>query len=343
MKTNKDILRVGIAGFGMVGERRYRVLEDHTAFTVEGISEIDKSKRPKNPDILVFDKYQDLLNLPLDVLFVCLPNYLAAEVTIAGLHRGLHVFCEKPPGRTVKDIREVRKIEQQSVDQKLKYGFNHRYHDSVRDALEIINSGDLGSIINLRGIYGKGGFFGAAGPDWRTDKHKAGGGILLDQGIHLVDLMRLFAGEFVEVKSFVENSFWNTQVEDNAYAILRTQDGKVAILHSSATQWQHKFELEISLEGGAIILSGILSGSKSYGEEQITILRKTSERGVLSNKTTKYLEDHSWVREINDFATHILDNKTVAEGNSRDALCSMELVQAIYSGDENWGKWLDKL
>ena len=335
MKTSKHVLRVGIAGFGIVGSRRYHVLKDHEKFNVIGVSDIDQDKRPGDLSIPSFRQCSELLELPLDVLFVCLPNFLAAETTIAGLQEGLHVFCEKPPGRTVEEVYRVREVEKERPAQKLKYGFNHRYHDSVQDALTIVSSGDLGNIINMRGVYGKGGFFGAAGPDWRTDRDKAGGGILLDQGIHLVDLMRLFAGEFVDVKSFVENSFWKTDVEDNAYALLRTSDGKIASLHSSATQWQHKFELEICFEGGAVILSGILSGSKSYGEERITILKKTEKPGVFSTETTKYLEDHSWANEIDDFANHILKDEIVTRGNSEDALRSMELVQAIYIGDSS--------
>lgn len=330
---NNSKLNVGIAGFGVVGARRYHVLKNHKQFNVIGVSDIDRDKRPSDISIPSFQQCSELLELPLDVLFVCLPNFLAAETTIAGLQRGLHVFCEKPPGRTVEEVHHVRDAEKQRPAQKLKYGFNHRYHDSVQDALTIVSRGDLGKIINMRGVYGKGGFFGAAGPDWRIDRVKSGGGILLDQGIHLVDLMRLFAGEFVDVKSFVENGFWKTDVEDNAYALLRTSDGKVAALHSSATQWQHKFELEICLEGGAVILSGILSGSKSYGEERITILKKTEKLGVFSTTTTKYIDDLSWANEIDDFAEHILADEIVTRGNSEDALRSMELVQAIYMGD----------
>ena len=328
-------LKVGIAGFGVVGSRRYHVLKDHEAFDVIGVSDIAPNKVPSDIGIPTFEDRGKLFELPLDVLFVCLPNFLAAETTIAGLKQGFHVFCEKPPGRTVEEVYRVREIEKERPAQKLKYGFNHRFHDSVQDALTIVSRGDLGKIINMRGVYGKGSFFGAAGPDWRTDRDKAGGGILLDQGIHLVDLMRLFAGEFAEVKSFVENSFWKADVEDNAYALLRTTDGKVASLHSSATQWQHKFELEICFEGGAVILSGILSGSKSYGEERITILKKTEKPGVFSTETTKYLEDHSWANEIDDFANHILKDEIVTRGNSEDALRSMELVQAIYIGDSS--------
>ena len=138
-----------------------------------------------------------------------------------------------------------------------------------------------GEIINLRGVYGKSKIltFGQH-LDWRVKRDIAGGGILLDQGIHMVDLLRLFAGEFKEIYSFISNDFWKHDVEDNAYALMRTVDGKVAMLHSSATQWRHRFQLDISLAKGSIILSGILSGSKSYGSEKIIIAwASADERG----------------------------------------------------------------
>jgi predicted dehydrogenase len=292
------------------------------------------------PDGVRFHRsYRELLDEELDALFVCLPNYLAPEVTIAGLERGLHVFCEKPPGRTVEDIERVIAVERRSPRLKLKYGFNHRYHSSVRDALELVRSGQLGSVINLRGIYGKSAIISFQS-DWRTRRASAGGGILLDQGIHMVDLMRLFAGDFVEVKSFVSNGFWHHDVEDNAYALLRTGQGVVAMLHSTATQWRHHFSLEVALTEGALVLSGILSGSKSYGQESLTVVhRSEAGRGVPPELTTYYIDDNSWRDEIADFADTIMSDRPVTEGASREALATMRLVYDIYAAD---GSWRDK-
>lgn len=336
LNSGDNKLRVGIAGYGVVGQRRRYIIDLHPSLDVVAVSDINYQFDEVNNGIRHVSDYRELLSENIDVLFVCLPNYLAAEVTIAGLRHGCHVFCEKPPGRDLSDISRVIEIERENPGKKLQYGFNHRYHDSIRDALRIIRSGEMGNLINLRGVYGKSGFFGVAGPDWRTDRSRSGGGILLDQGIHLVDIMRLFAGEFVEVKSFVENDYWGYQVEDNAYAILRTNAGVVATLHSSATQWQHKFELEISLDHGAILLSGILSGSKSYGEEKITIIRRECNKPALGGTTTKYLEDNSWRDEVAEFVDTVLKDKSVENGNSRDALKSMELVFEIYSADLKW-------
>jgi predicted dehydrogenase len=230
----------------------------------------------------------------------------------------------------------VIKAEKENPGLLLKYGFNHRYHDSVREALRIIKSGELGEIVNMRGVYGKSKIIPFSG-GWRAERKYAGGGILLDQGIHMVDLMRLFCGEFKDVKSYVTNSYWNHDVEDNAYALMRDGKGRIAMLHSSATQWQHCFQLEIILTGGFLQLNGILSGSKSYGQEKLIIGRRDeSDVGTLREEVVNYLEDNSWRDEVNEFADAVCNGKKIETGNSDDALSTMRLVYQIYYADSEW-------
>lgn len=332
-------LKVGIAGYGIVGKRRHLYIDNHPSLLVTAICEQNfKDTLVEIPGVSCYSNYKDLLeNEALDILFVCLTNNIAAEVTIAGLEKKLHVFCEKPPGMNVEEIRNVIEVEEKYPQLKLKYGFNHRYHDSVKEALRIIQSGELGEVINLRGVYGKSRIIPFSG-GWRSKRELAGGGILLDQGIHMVDLMRLFCGEFKEVKSFISNDFWGHDVEDNAYALLKDSKGRIAMLNSSATQWQHKFNLEISLSQGYIELHGILSGSKSYGEEKIVVGMRDeeSDNGQMEQKTIKFLQDNSWRDEIFEFASAILDNKPILSGSSYDALETMKLVFNIYYSDEIW-------
>jgi len=332
-------LKVGIAGYGVVGMRRRHFLDLHPALKTVAVCDKRFNDNGKMEDgVSYFTCYEKLLEQNLDVLFVCLTNDIAAEVTIAGLQRNLHVFCEKPPGRNLDDIASVLGCKNNKPDLKLKYGFNHRYHESVFDALNVIQSNELGNIINLRGVYGKSKIvsFKQEG-DWRSKRAIAGGGILLDQGIHMVDLLRLFAGEFEDVYSFISNGFWKYDVEDNAYALMRTKDGVVAMLHSTATQWRHRFDLDISLEKGAITLSGILSGSKSYGSERMTIAWATiDDMGDPKEQTTRYNVDNSWSHEINEFADAILNDSPIKHGTVEDAFKTMRLVYNIYFADREW-------
>lgn len=332
-------LKVGIAGYGVVGKRRRKCVDDHPEMQL--IALCDRAFDEDGVDVdgvRHYTDYQKLLNEDLDVLIICLTNEIAPDVTIAGLEKGLHVFCEKPPGRDVADIEWVIKHEQKYPELKLMYGFNHRYHESVRDALNIIRSGELGNIINLRGVYGKSQLITFNQPVWRTKREIAGGGVLLDQGIHMVDLMRLFAGDFEEVHSFVSNSHWGFDVEDNAYALMRTKGGVVGMLNSSATQWRHRFHLDINLDGGSLILGGILSGSKSYGAETLTVVKAEpgKDNGDPIEQITRYNRDPSWEEEIRVFADCIQNDKKVESGSSDDALQTMKHVYRIYHADPQW-------
>ncbi len=333
------ILRVGIAGYGVVGKRRRHFIDRHANLKTVAVCDRALDGDGEFADGVGYHRhYQALLEQDLDVLFVCLTNDINPDATIAGLERGLHVFCEKPPGRDVADIRRVIECERVRPGLKLKYGFNHRYHESVREALAIMRSGELGRVINIRGVYGKSKFISYGQPSgWRTDRAVAGGGILLDQGIHMVDLMRLFGGEFEDVHSFVSNDFWNYDVEDNAYALMRSADGVVAMLHSTATQWRHRFNLDLALEKGGLLLSGILSGSKSYGAETLVVTRSAADdRGDPDERVRKYERDPSWAAEIDDFAGAILQDREIMDGSSVDALETMKLVYRIYCADADW-------
>jgi len=332
-------LRVGIAGYGVVGRRRRDFIDRNPHLEVVAVCDRNFAETGALDDgVRYFTAYRQLLDEQLDVLFVCLTNDIAPEVTIAGLELGLHVFCEKPPGRTVDDIERVREAEAQQPGLILKYGFNHRYHDSVRDALALMQAGDMGRVLNMRGVYGKSKFisFGEES-SWRVHRETAGGGILLDQGIHMVDLMRLFGGEFHDVHSYVSNDHWGHDVEDNAYALMRSDRGVVAMLHSTATQWRHSFRLEITLQKGALLLSGILSGSKSYGAETLTeVYPAGDDLGDPREVTTRYNVDTSWADEVNEFANCIVNGEPVLNGSSADALKTMETVYRIYRADADW-------
>ena len=339
MTADNQPLRIAIAGYGVVGKRRREFIDAHPALKTVAVCDRTFDGNGQLEDgVPYFCTPDELLAQDFDALFVCMTNDIAPDVTIAGLEKGVHVFCEKPPGRTVADIRRVIETEAKHPKQVLKYGFNHRYHESVREALAIARSGDLGRIINLRGVYGKSQFISyGQHSDWRTERAIAGGGILLDQGIHMVDLMRLFAGEFTQVHSFVSNDYWRHDVEDNAYALMRTDAGVVGMLHSSATQWRHRFSLDITLEKGALILSGILSGSKSYGAETLTVVHAgDDDLGDPKEQVTRYNTDPSWADEIADFVDAVRTGREITDGSSDDALRTMDLVYRIYAADPEW-------
>lgn len=334
-------LKVGIAGYGIVGKRRRLVIDAHPDLELAAVcDQLFAGDGVMDDGIRFYKSYRTLLSEKLDVLFVCMTNDMNAEVTIAGLDSGAHVFCEKPPGRSLREVSHVVRAHKSRPKQCLMYGFNHRYHESVRDALRVAQSGELGAIINMRGVYGKSQIYTFSQSDWRSNRALAGGGVLLDQGIHMVDLMRLFAGEFDVVSSVISNSHWGYEVEDNAYALMKTSSGVVAMLNSSATQWRHRFNLDINFEKGSLILGGLLTGTKSYGAETLTVsvTDHLNSNGDPREQVTRYNRDDSWELEVKEFIDCILTQRDVKVGNVFDAFKTMELVSKIYYADSAWRK-----
>ena len=214
------------------------------------------------------------------------------------------------------------------------FGFNHRYHPGVLKAKAIVDSGRMGNVIALRGLYGKSGgnYFSKS---WRNDLETSGGGILLDQGIHMLDLFNIFLGGFTSVKSFLSNSQWGFEVEDNAVIILKNDKDQLGLLHSSATFWKHMFQLNIILERGYLQLEGLLSKTGSYGRETLVIGRRQFEDeaealGNPSEETIYFDNDMSWELEVGKFVECILTDKPVTACNSSDAYNAMELVHRCY-------------
>lgn len=334
-------LKVGIVGLGKMGLIRRRVLDTSPHAQVVAVCDPTfEDQTGRKGELLQTTDYRQVLDEDLDVLVACTPNNVTAEVAVMALERNLHVFCEKPPGRDLRDTRAIIEMAAKKPALKVKFGFNHRYHDSVIQAYSLVESGHLGKLLWMRGVYGKSGGVGFEN-GWRSDREIAGGGILLDQGIHMLDLFRLFGGEFDDVRSMVTNSFWPIDIEDNAFALLRNRENIVAVLHSSSTHWKHTFLLDLCLTEGHLTLEGILSSTGSYGPEMLIVARRQFEDetyalGKPRQEIIYFDTDRSWEREIGEFIDCILQDKPIEVGTIKDAWKTMELVHRIYAADERW-------
>ncbi|MCM1175027.1 MAG: Gfo/Idh/MocA family oxidoreductase [Blautia sp.] len=235
----------------------------------------------------------------------------------------------------------MKAVYEEVKDPILKFGFNHRYHNSVIEAKALLDSGVLGEIVCARGVYGKAGA-PAFQNEWRNQREVSGGGIMLDQGIHMLDLMYYFMGKFTDIQSTVDQLVWKDMMtEDSAFSILRTADGKVASLHSCAIQWRHKFSLDLICTEGFISLNGLLTSTMSYGEEKITYYRKdlecrTGGLGKPIEHTMCFDSDESWNYEIREFYDAVVRRTPVKEGTIEDAVNLMEMLERIYTKGENY-------
>ncbi len=328
------MIRAAIIGYGYMGEIRRRVIEARNDIELVMVCEPDLTKFKGQVPFKITQDPNDVLNSDADLVFVCTPNNLIPELTVECLKRGKHVFAEKPPGRSLADIELMRTQEDKNPDLKLMFGFNHRYHPGIQRAKNLIESGKFGKLLWVRGVYGKSG--GKSFPkSWRNDKAVSGGGILLDQGIHMLDLFNYFCGDFEEVKAFCGRSYWETEVEDNAFVILKNAKGQHGMLHSSATLWKHKFQIEMGLENGYLIVEGLLSKTGSYGRETLKVGRRQFEDeadavGNPSEEITYFDRDLSWEIEVGKIVECIQNNTRVPESNSKDAWAVMRIVDRAY-------------
>ena len=215
-------MKVIIVGHGYMGQIRRRVVESLDQLELCAICD-PVLLAGGGPEYPVYGDYREAITaVSPDIVFVCAPNNINPVATTYALEHGCHVFCEKPPGRNVCDVQRIIEAERAHPELKLVFGFNHRHHPGIVDAKALVDSGSLGAIHWLRGVYGKSG-----GSDfessWRNDPEVGGGGILLDQGIHMLDLFRFFCGDFEEVVGMRTTSFWNVPAEDNAFVLLRAE------------------------------------------------------------------------------------------------------------------------
>ncbi len=334
-------LKIGIVGLGKMGRVRAKTIHDNDGTIL--ISGTDPNPPARGfEDIQVLPDYRAVIDSGVDAVFVCTPNRFIPDVVVAALDAGKHVFCEKPPGRCIADIERIMEAEKRNPKLTLKVGFNHRYHFGIMEAKKIVDSGKYGKILWVRGVYGK----AVGSPDeWRSDPAVAGGGILLDQGIHMLDLFRYFCGEFTEIKSMCTTAFWNIPLEDNAFALLRNERGLIAMLHSSLTQWKHRFCLELFMEDGYVIVDGMPSWSRSYRDEWIIQGRKHTGYAVgnPAEQATFCNTDPSWDMELAEFVDCIRNGRPVRHGTSRDAYETMRLVFGIYAADETFQQKAAKL
>lgn len=332
----KAPIKMGIVGLGkMGGIRAHTVRENKDTVLVSGY---DPTPPPEGfEDLELVGDYQAVIASGVDAVFVCPPNRFIPDVVVAALDAGKHVFCEKPPGRNVRDIERMMEAEARNPGLVLKFGFNHRYHYGVMEAKKIVESGKYGEILWMRGVYGKAKGSGKA-QEWRNDPALSGGGILLDQGIHMLDLFRYFCGEFREIKSMCTTAFWDIPLEDNAFALLRDDRGRIAMLHSSFTQWKHRFTLEIFLRDGYVIVDGMPSSTRSYRDEWIIQGRRHTGFAIGNppEERTFCNTDPSWELELSEFVDCIRSGQPVKHGTSADAYETMRLVFGIYEADSSF-------
>ena len=328
-------MRCLIFGYGYMGQIRCQALRRHPL--VRRVTVVDPALDPAaaGPAGVELASGESIPWERSDAVFICTPNHVTADLCVEALRRVGRVFCEKPPGRHWEDFCRIAEAAAQAPGHTLAFGFNHRLHPSVQAAKVLLADGKLGEVLYLKGTYGKSGGTRYL-QNWRSNPAIAGGGILLDQGIHMLDLFQLFVGRLTVVDAVLHEAFWRTGMEDNAFVLLRSERGAPVFLHSSATLWKHTFQFEIGCRDGYLLGRGLLSQTGSYGREQLVIGKRQFEGEALAlgnprEEIIHFDRDESWDQEVHEFLIAARERRPATHGTLEAARAVMELIRDAYA------------
>ena len=321
--------RVAIVGCGLIGGRRASALGDESRLVAVADTDLPRAERLARTaaGCVAASDWREVCARPdVDLVIVATTNDALASASLAAVSAGKHVLVEKPAGRRASELVPVQDAARRSGSI-VKVGFNHRFHPAIQRAHAIAASGEIGPLMFVRARYGHGGRLGYE-REWRADPEIAGGGELLDQGVHLIDLARWFAGEFTNVDGDVATFFWNMPVEDNGFLHLTTAAGQVAWLHASCTEWKNLFSFEVFCRDGKLHIEGL---GGSYGVERLSFYRMLPQMGPPETTIWEYPgADTSWRTEYLHLLECIRTGDTPS-GTLADAEAALRVVERVYA------------
>lgn len=318
---------MAIVGCGLIGQKRARALGGARLVVCADIAQ-DRSERlaATAPGCKAVTDWKLAINDPnVSIVIISTLHDTLAEIARGAVAAGKHVLIEKPAARRAAELAGLTEA---AADRGslVRVGFNHRYHRALQKAHELVTSGALGPLMFLRARYGHGGRVGYD-REWRSDPAKSGGGELIDQGPHLIDLARWFLGDFAEVDGFATTYFWDMPVDDNGFLLLKTASKQVAFLHASCTEWKNTFSFEIYGRDGKLDINGL---GGSYGTERLTYYKMLPQMGPPETTTWEYpMADNSWDAEFAEFLDDIRLKRTPSAG-LRDAIEALTIIEKIY-------------
>jgi predicted dehydrogenase len=318
---------VAILGCGLIGQKRSKTLAGAKLVVCADVDE----KRAKFladgfPGCEATGDWHFAVKRPdVDIVIVATTNDALVETSLAAVQAGKHVLVEKPAARNVAELDQLIEAASKN-DVRVRVGFNHRYHPALLKSKELVNAGELGELMFVRGRYGHGGRIGYD-REWRAKPELSGGGELIDQGVHMIDLSRWFLGDFREIQGYAHTYFWDMPVDDNGFMILRTAKNETAFLHVSCTEWKNLFSLEIYGRIAKLHIEGL---GGSYGVEKLSFYKMLPEMGPPDTTVWEYPRgDNSWALEFSEFLDDI-KLKRMPSANLFDARAALTVVEKIY-------------
>ncbi len=326
-------MNIGIIGCGAIGNKRANLLSHPHRLLAACDKDMNKAVELfknfnglKSNISFCTESDDELINCPyIDVIIISTINCDLAKIALKAIKQGKHVLVEKPGAISLSELNKMEDALKTSKSL-VRFGYNHRYHPACLKAMEIFKREELGNLMFIRGRYGHGGRVGYE-KEWRFDKKISGGGELIDQGVHLIDLSGIFLGKFTRVDGHLANYFWESDVEDNAFLTLRDDKNRVAWLHASCTEWKNMFSFEIYGQKGKLHWEGL---GGSYGVERLSHYKMSDKMGPPETVIYEFPQsDKSWKLEMDEFFEDIKLNKTPVPG-IKEAKAVLDIIETIY-------------
>ncbi len=327
-------MNLAIVGCGLIGQKRAAAAAN-LGVPVVVVADVDSGRAAnlaqKVKTARVVAGWSEAVQAAdVDAVVVATTHDALAPIALAAIEAGKHVLVEKPAARCARELEPVAAAAAR-LGRVGKVGFNHRFHPALRKSREIVDSGALGPLYYVRARYGHGGRLGYE-KEWRMNTAVSGGGEMIDQGMHLVDLARWFLGDFAEIDGHTATYYWDCPADDNCFLSLRTRAGQTAWLHASCTEWKNLFCFEICGRDGKLQIDGL---GASFGTERLTFYRMLPEMGPPETTSWEYpFPDQSWQHELGNFFAAIEGRASLC-GSVADALAALRIIDAIYGGSRS--------
>lgn len=320
-------MRLAVIGCGFIGAKRAAAANGHDVVVVCDPDAGRREALARQTGAHAVADWREALSTDIDAALIATTHDRLAEIALGAVRSGRHVLVEKPAGRTPQEARPIAEAAGKS-GVIVKVGFNHRFHPAIAKAKALAEEGAVGPLLFIRGRYGHGGRVGYE-KEWRFTPEISGGGELIDQGSHLIDLSRWFLGDLRLAYGTAPTYFWPGRVDDNCFLALEGGDGQMAWLHASWTEWKNLFSFEIMGKTGKLTIDGL---GGSYGVERLTLHRMLPEMGPPETTTWEFpFPDRSFVDEFANFVAAIEDRGPLI-GDINDAVANLEIVEAVYNG-----------
>lgn len=325
------MLKAAIIGLGDISNIHIPAIQAHPNVELVAVCDTDETLKGNVPGVSFYTGLHDMLEKEmLDCVHICLPHYLHLSATIACVEKGVHVFLEKPLALNTVEGLTLVKLEEDHKDVKIGVCFQNRYNETFEKLQEIVQSGQYGEIIGIKGLvtwFRPKSYYDVK--PWRGKMEYAGGGVLINQAIHTLDLMQLLGGEMESIRGSIDNLLdYGIEVEDTATAHIRFKNGAKGLYYATnANAGNSSVELQVSFEKEKFtIKDSILTRLNENGKKE-EIIEDTKLPG------TKFYYGASHVKLINHFYSCIANNSQDYV-HVKDALTSIQMIDAIRTSSE---------